>query len=345
MTVSVVEPSSSGHRLYYVRVLAQGADRVEWVTTAAAASSPEAQVHLRPLVDSGRLLVRVLDPWPGRVRVLLRLRGVVAVPDGDRWLGAVLVAGLLRRASYRVLLMRPDRRGVVLNAGARGRRLAKSLALQAISTLTSVRVYGLVDAFGRGAAELGGSIGPVADPVLPRSVPSVPSVSRAAGLVVGLLGAVDVRKNPALVARACAAVEGARLVVVGGVSAEALAVLAAAGLGDRLSVDDRYVDEDELTRVAAGCDVIAVLYDNHDSSSGVLALAAQVGVPVLVPYGSRLAATAGDFGLPTRLDVAAVVEALGVVARDGDALRAAARTAGKLVGTQDFVDALIGPTP
>ena len=261
--------------------------------------------------------------------------------DGDRWLGAAALAGVRSGTSCRLLVMRPERaNAIALGAAQRARRQLKRVLLQFIGRLPGVSAFGLVDAFGHGA-DLRDGVVPVADPVLPRSIPEV---QRAPGLVVGLLGAVDVRKNPALLAAACLALPEARLVVVGGVSPDALTQLESAGLGDRLSVDNRYVNEEELVGAAAGCDVIAVLYDNHDSSSGVLALAAQVGVPVLVPAGSRLAATAGDFGLETSRDLDDVVSTLRLLETRGDELRSAARSAGALVGTQDFVTKLTGRT-
>jgi glycosyltransferase involved in cell wall biosynthesis len=362
VTVRILEPSSAGHRLYYVRVLAEGcAEPVEWVTTLDAVSSPEAAVHLGAVVESGRLAVRVLEPWPSKVQALAiagsSAADVVVVPDGDRWLpaAAVVLASALRRprTTYRLLMMRPELAdSVPTGVASRLRRVAKGLVVQAISVLNRahsvVEVFGLVDAFGYGADLLRSGVTPVADPVAERAVPEI-SRDDSPALVVGLLGAVDLRKNPELLASACREVfrdiDG-RLLVVGGVSAEAADALAKSGLTNRqLTVENRYVDEAELVSAAATCDVIALLYSNHDSSSGVLALAAQVGTAVLVPYGSRLAATAdrGGFGLPATLTVDGVSAALrGAVERAGQ-LRAAARRAGELVGTEDFVTKLAGP--
>jgi glycosyltransferase involved in cell wall biosynthesis len=363
VTVRILEPSSSGHRLYYVRVLAEGCTSpLEWVTTAAAVASQEANVHLRHLLASGQLTVRVLEPWPGKARALrtaaMDASDVVVVPDGDRSLPAAVVLALVSliargpRPAYRFLLMRPELGNTVPVRGRnRWRRKMKRLLLQVISVLggkqPSVRIFGLVDAFGYDAALLLDGVIAVPDPVVARS--AAPSPPRAGRLVVGLLGAVDLRKNPDLLASACRdvfrGIEG-QLVVVGRVSADALTALTSVGLTKtQLVVENRYVDEEELVVAAAACDVIALLYANHDSSSGVLALAAQVGVPVLVPSRSRLASTAGrgGFGLPAELTVAGVSSALRRIAEEGPELRAAAAKAGRLLGTREFVEKLAGP--
>lgn len=360
MTFRILEPSSAGHRLYYVRVLAEGCSQpVEWITTLEAANSKEAVVHLGSVVASGRLTVRILEPWPGKAPALRGAAGtpedVVVVPDGDRWLPAMsaVLAARRPRSAYRLLLMRPQLLDTV-TAGrrSRARRAAKGLLLKALSAAGRRRgcleVFGLVDAFGYGADQLVGQVVAVADPVMPRRAAETPA-EPAASLVVGLLGAVDERKNPGLLAAACRDVftelDG-RLIVVGAVTPEAAAALSAAGLTkSQLSVENRYVDEEELTGAAAICDVIALLYANHDSSSGVLALAAQVGTPVLVPQGSRLAATAdrGGFGISAELTVEGVALALRQVRARGRELSAAAGRAGALLGTEDFVGKLAGP--
>ena len=359
MTVKVLEPSAAGHRLYYVRVLAEGcAEPIEWFTTAAAAASVQAGIHLGAAVAEGRVRVRVLNPWPGKLRALIGVPStpsdVVVVPDGDRWLPAATLLRLwllVRRRqspSYRLLLMRPELRDMARKPiPVRIRRAVKSLMVRTVSgDRAAVQALGLVDAFGFAADRLRDGVVPVADPVAARQVSSVGGADR---LVVGLLGAVDERKSPGLVAQACReAFDGSpgRLVVVGGISPDALLSLRTAGLtSDQLHVENRYVDEDELVTAAAGCDVIAVMYTNHDSSSGVLALAAQVGVPVLVPAGSRLAATAerGGFGVPAEPTVAGLADALRGLRAQQPALRAAAERAGRLLGTDDFVDKLTRP--
>lgn len=358
MTVIVLEPSAAGHRLYYVRVLAEGcSEPMQWWTSSEALASRMADVHLQQLLADGRLTVRVVDPWPSSRRALHLASGagsdLVVVPDGDHWLPAAAATRLLsvlRRGGpvYRLLLMRPELKDMArtpLRVGAR--RLVKRLLVRSLTRGHSkVQALGLVDAFGYGADHLLDGVVPVSDPVVARQIPAG---STTGDLVVGLLGAVDERKRPALVAAACreAFVEQpGRLVVVGRISVGASAALAQSGLSaDQLHLENRYVDEDELVAAAAQCDVIAVMYANHDSSSGVLALAAQVGVPVLVPAGSRLAATAGlgGFGVPAEPTIEGVAMALLELRDQLPGLRLAAREAGRRLGTGDFVQKLTRP--
>jgi glycosyltransferase involved in cell wall biosynthesis len=362
VSVRVIEPSSSGHRLYYVRVLAEGSpEPVEWVTTLEAASSAEARVHLQTLLETDRLTVRVLEPWPSKSTALSKsaARGDMAVPDGDRWLGAVAVLACRRvvrpkatLSACRLLLMRPhaspDSGSPLL---ARFRRTLKSSMVRVVVRLRPLRIeiFGLVDPFGGDSTALPYGIEPVADPVLPRTDLSAVTRGDGAGLVVGLLGNIDLRKNPALVAAACHdrfSRGGGRLLVVGGVGDEASVALASAGLSaEHLFVENRYVSDEELFGAARACDVLALMYDNHESSSGVLALAAQAGVAVVVPRGSRLAevAVGAGFGVPSDFTVAALSTALAEVANRLTELSEAAARAGASLGTLAFVSALAGP--
>lgn len=371
-TLRIVEPNASGHRLYYVKVLADavmacGRGRVEWITSAQAATSSQAQVQLNALVSSGRLGVRVLEPWPDRSAVLGEVttnepRDVVCLPDGDTWLPSVASAVARRKLGARtntitVLCLRPPARGAYGTGGARRlHHVAKTGLLTAIRVLARtagarISVLGLVDAFGCATTRLAAGVRPVRDPITPR-LPATRAAARATHgipedeFVVGLLGAVNARKNPGIVARGCAAVfadRPGRLLVMGKIAPEARAALNAAGLPQhQLDVQDRYVDEVELTTASAVCDVLALVYDNAQSASGIAALAAQTGTAVLVPVGTTLEAVAvGEgFGVATRPDELSIARALGIVIAESLRLSEGAARARACLGTDDFTSAL-----
>src|SRR4051812_13362892 len=101
--VFVVEPSSSGHRLYYVRVLAlSGPKQFVWITTQDAAESSEAEIHLGDLIKAGRIVPRIFDDWRSRRKIIAavtrlvkrdgRADDVVVVLDGDLWLPTLIVS-------------------------------------------------------------------------------------------------------------------------------------------------------------------------------------------------------------------------------------------------------------
>ena len=85
--VIVIESNPSGHRLYYVALLADAARErglvFEWWTCSAAQVSPEAEVHL----GHRGVAVRLVETGVSRVGVLRMAlrdeRAWVVIPDGD----------------------------------------------------------------------------------------------------------------------------------------------------------------------------------------------------------------------------------------------------------------------
>lgn len=369
LKTKILEPNPHGHRLYYVRILAEAlpCGSVEWLTTPEAAKSQEAQVHLSHLLDARSLHCVQMESWHQRRKVLRTLghgEHLVVIPDGDKWLPTLLWQSLLtlgrpHHAKYRVLCMRPPVRGSgARNAAATLRTLAKWLLIRAIARLNArsrgVELFSLVDSFGFTADWAPAGALPVADPVMPRDLPTREQARRRLGidedvLVVGLLGVIDQRKNPDIVLAGC--VEAFRhmkglLLVAGQVRAQGFpSDSARPGWGlHQLCLLDRYLSEDELGAAAAACDAVALLYDNHGSSSGVLSLAAQAGAAVIVPQGSRLAriAQVGGFGVGSSLSAPGIAGSLERVAAEREVLSRAALRASSRLGIADFVAKLTG---
>ena len=365
--VQILEPNASGHRLYYVRVLAEAlsGSTVEWLTSPEAAISREAEVHLSEVLDRALLRCVQIDSWQQRRKVLRDVNQadhLVIIPDGDRWLPVLLwrtllTLGVPRRASYRVLCIRPP-----LEASGGGRVLAKlrgaakSLLIRAIACLNSrsraIEIFSLVDSFGFTADWVPVGTSPVADPVMPRELPSRAQARQHLGiaediLVVGLLGVIDQRKNPEMVAAGCVTAfrhMNGLLLVAGQMAVEVVPSDSFAALSGshQLHVEDRYLSEDELGVAAAACDAVALMYDNHASASGVLSLAAQAGAAVIVPRRSRLAriARAGGFAIESSFSGEDFARSLQRVASERDALSSAALHASSRLGIADFVTRL-----
>jgi hypothetical protein len=353
--IVVVEGDPEGHRLYYLRVLAE-ADQprpLVWLTTRAAAQSRQAEVHLGSL-RPGRLDGRILDDLRPAVALPQLASQDVVIPDGDKWLPAVVRQRAAHRPrSLRLLLMRPPAAiRVDRDYRARWLKAAGKAALTGIAgrrRTGTVHVWQLGDPFGY--TDSGRARPPVVpDPVLPRTVPSrqwarVQLGLPSSGPVVGLLGLVDRRKNPGLVAAAVAQ-QSAHLLVAGELTREAAQALERSGLpSDRLTVCEGYLSVYDFAAAAAASDVLAALYDNHHSSSGILALAAQAGTGVLVPAGGMLerVVSAGRFGvvapaLSTVTAATALADALGRSSELGEAAHA---TSGRL-GARQFQSALLG---
>jgi hypothetical protein len=362
----IIEPESAGHRLRYVRLLAEAAtDRtVEWLTRSDSARSSAADVHLGALIDTGHILVRTVDDWSSHRRVLRQAAESagplsVAIPDGDHWLPSLLWAVATRRswmcrASWNVLVMRPPERGL---RGTSAAGLAKAAVIRSLDSAArtagapSIGVYALVDAFGSNDKVMPGTVA-VRDPV-ELGAPVSQSAARVRlglgpGVVVGLLGSVDLRKNPRLIADACAIAltgDDDRLLVAGRLGAGVAEALSGSSLAaGRLVVRNQYLEEDELADCVAACDVMSLLYDNHASASGLIGLAACAGVPVLVPAGTRLDATAAwaGFGVAVSLQAASVARGVRVALRDQLTLSRHAHESATRLGVDDFATALAG---
>jgi len=367
----IIEPSAGGHRLRYVRLLAERAPAasVEWITTRAAASSREAGIHLSELTSQGRLAITVLPRWSAHRALETAARAserrpstrlVVAIPDGDRWLPqlglmAVTRPRLFGQAHWNVLLMRPPDPPRFRGSGATTLRTkakaAMSEGVAAIGRRTNwIDVYSLDDAFGfetSPSSRLAGLKDPVDAPrarsrTLARSELGLPEK----GSIVGLIGAMDVRKNPGLVARGSAAVlTGAddRLLLAGRLGHGVAEQVEHSGLGTNHVVRRAgYLSDDELIDCVSSCDVLALMYSNHNSASGMMALAAACGVPVLVPAGTKLAdlACGLGFGVAVRTEQSAVSDGIRQALKTHDALATAALEAARALEVNSYVDSL-----
>src|SRR4051812_13685148 len=269
--VFVVEPSNSGHRLYYVRVLALSRpEQFVWITTRGAASSPEAEVHLADLIEAGRIVPRVLDDWRSRRKIIGavtrlverdgRADDVVVVLDGDLWLPTLIVS-LWRRghvARWSILLLRPPERWRAATWRTAIADFPKVVAIRLLQLVSrasgiDVKLAGLADAFGYAPSETCGLIS-VRDPILPRDTWTREEARATLGLpndafVVSLLGPISRRKNLPLTAKAVSALPPALnpvLLVCGRLAPDLREELAGLVPDGRLVTHDRYVPEDEL---------------------------------------------------------------------------------------------------
>jgi len=211
-----------------------------------------------------------------------------------------------------------------------------------------VRLYGLIDPFGFGSAHLPNGTVAIQDPIVPRRVPTQRAARAALGLsddafVVGLLGAINDRKNPRVIAEACAQAFDStndKLLVVGKIEARARERIEGAGLNNQqIFLADGYVSDEDLVTAASACNIIALLYDNAQSPSGILALACQVGTLVLVPKDTQLADLAywAGIGVPCAIDAQSAFNAIHKVIREGLRPEERVRNAISKLSDNDFV--------
>jgi glycosyltransferase involved in cell wall biosynthesis len=222
--------------------------------------------------------------------------------------------------------------------------LAKSFLIGASMAIAGARridfrAYYLTDAFGVTKQRYLLPRPTVIDPVVVRERETRNSARKAIGmdmqtLVVGIIGAVDERKNPTLALHAVLSLQNAipnRLLLAGQISPQLRAETRTELSHQSVTIAGGYLDEAALSRHAAACDIILAMYENHDSPSGILALAAQQGVPVIVPCGGLLEDVVMSLGIGATAtfdpgDIArAITETLEQRPQFADALEVAAR--------------------
>jgi glycosyltransferase involved in cell wall biosynthesis len=360
-TTAIVELAPFGHRLHYVRLLAEHlapAERLLLVSPAVADSSEftqhlghlEAEVVVLGADDHATALPEALAVATARGA------GHLVVPEADKAVLPVLRAllrGALRwarpcRPRVTLLLMR-----TALPGGPETATLGmavKPALVAVLRTLPGVRVRFLTDAFGVVTRRRGfPGLRPVRDPVPP---PEPAPTGTAAGprTRIGVLGVITARKNVPVLVRAAARRPAVDVVLAGRCDPDVRAFLTtdpdatqlrAAG---RLDVDDRLLDDAEFDAALRSVDAVAVLHDN-DAPSGIVAEACARGIPVVGPdrgwVATVLAAT--GCGVPARVDDPdAVAAAADRLAADRVTYVRAACSAATSLGVTDFVHGLVG---
>lgn len=345
----VLETGGGGHRWRYVATVVDDAAEqgrsVVVVTTQDAVSRQEYDTFAAESLRRAAARTVLVPPVAGgrsRVRMVLRLRrdlaaelaqgGVLAVPDGDHWIGPVLAAWPKRRR-VRVLVMRPALPGQRTTVT----RKVKWAVTRAAGTLLPGTVGGLVSPLHPLAGSRIGGVLMVPDP------PDVPPLlsrdeARArlgldARPVLLVCGAIDRRKSIAELLEWAAQHQGEwRLALAGRFTPAARELLDAhlarhgeAGMRNVL-VEDRFLSAEELGTWVSSADCIAVMHEN-EGSSGIQLTAAAAGVPVL-GWGAQdvragIDAGVGGAWLEARSPQAierGVQRAVGSARRDHDAL-------------------------
>ena len=112
-------------------------------------------------------------------------------------------------------------------------------------------------------------------------------------------GAYRANKGLDVLVDAMRAVPDARLVVAGPVPSADVDHVAGllAPLGERVTWDRRLIPDDELRGVFDGVTAVVLPYERFEAQSGVLHLAIEMGVPVVVSDAGGLAEVTRDLGI------------------------------------------------
>lgn len=292
--VRVLEPRSGGHRLWYVRLIADAApDRCTLVTTADCLRSTEFTLHL----GSSQLSTEVVDRVPGdggrwfmaALAIAPQRRGAIIVPDAESALRHLLTARVHRPTAMTAVLMRMNR-----GVGPRGAVVfAAKLALAVVLRLRWGRRLRLIALLPAGstrspALRLAG-VGMVHDPVRFQPWTTDPDAARRrlhlpAGMpIFSIVGPLSERKCVLEVIEAWTSADSppGLLMLAGTATPEVVEAVDRAGPPSEscIVLRDQYVDDAQFDTYLTASDVAVLLYRNR-GSSGVLgkALAADCDV-------------------------------------------------------------------
>lgn len=302
-SVLVVETSSAGHRLEYVRLIAELAAEhgasIELATTAAVIESEEyerelrtrANVRAHAVLEPGKSLrVQLVNTWRSLRRAAAG-SSVLVIPNIDEKLVALaLFHPLFRRVDVRGIVMRP-----VDSSETRPPKLRLKAAL--ISWLRG-RGEGILDLVSPIALASDVTAGTyIVDPsgLLGTFSADVPMneagrsleewKSSASTPVLGILGMLNDRKCVEEILRAAIDTRAFRLVIAGKPSSpefgERLVELAQTLGAQGAFLLPRGLSARELEGCVRSCDVLSLAYRNERGSSGFLMHAVRNGIPVL----------------------------------------------------------------
>lgn len=284
----IVEPNHDGHRMGYVRMLADWALRqqmkVSVATSQVAPSSSEWNVHLADLGD--RLMIHTGDYRQiSAVESLSRAvePSVTVIPDGDRHLAPLALRGWHGTGLVRILVMRPDAEPRRLPGTQAALGVIRKSLMLAADRQQAVAVFGLKSGIPSHRTSLlrwvSDPVGLEVDESLLRSLREQ-LAEHGVCYWVGVFGYVSDRKNLDLVARAVVGLPGVGLLVVGVVSDSAwqksksdLQALQAEG---RFRHVPGPVDGIFLDSAIAAVDCVIAAHSNG-GPSGVVARAAATG--------------------------------------------------------------------
>lgn len=292
-TILIVEPSASGHRLHYVRILV--ASCIQRDLPVVVLTTPEAQSHENWALHLGGLSAE-LGVMTGTDDILgdavrasrdLHTRRTV-IPDGDHYISSLVRTGWAGSGKLSVLVMRANAQSG--SGVARALRTGiKRTALIAAGTRRAVEVHVLRSPLD----ERGGVLRWVPDPVeLSVSDEATHEVRRllarhAQRKWIGVFGRVTERKNLPLILRALEQVSLSAGLLIGGSVDDDVEVQVASQLVElrrrgipvvRLATP---VSDELLDSAIASADCVVAAHSN-EGPSGIVAKSASAARPMVL---------------------------------------------------------------
>lgn len=296
----IIEKNATGHRLYYVNLLARAAlargDKVAVVLGTSQIGAQEIDIHLRSISD--QISAAFVDSFElSDIEQLSKKYGasITVVPDGDLFAISLARAGRWKgTGELSILIMRERAQPMPIFGMQFAKTLIRSQYFRRAGNIASVRVTYLKAISWRGRTNRLVAIDPV---TLTSNAGDVSQLRETWGMDpdrywFGVLGAISERKNCAVIAEALLALPGADIgFLIAGkcndnslvASADHLAQLKLGGAS--VIVIDRLLSDVEIDSAVSSLDCVVLAHSN-EGSSGLFGKAAASGTRV-VAAGAR----------------------------------------------------------
>ena len=300
--VLILERIHSGHRLYYVRILATAAhergSKVTIVLGKGGAESEEARLHLSTLPESIGIREEIGADLTTAARLSHQLKAdVTVVPDGD-WLLKPLVKARRWRGTgaLSLLVMREPNAGPGRTLSSSIKRSGKLLAMRWVASLSRVRLSVLKSATWTGSSEFNVAHDPV---TLTTTRGKAAATVQEWGVTpnrywFSVLGAVNSRKNLPLVVEALSQIGSSELGLFVGGACDPGELRAAQpwiqefeARGGRVAIVDRLLSDDELDAAVLAVSCIVIAHSN-EGPSGLFGKAAAAGTRIVAAGAQSL---------------------------------------------------------
>lgn len=297
--VLIVEPNPTGHRLFYVRLIARAAhsrgDHVAIVLGREVDLDAE-RIHLGQLPEG----VAILRSPAGSIVELADLAArldvdIVVVPDGDRL--ALQLATRLRwsaTAQLNLLVMRESAQPSSLAFMTKIKSFIRTTAFSRVAAMRQVRLVILKSAAWHGKSRFRVAIDPVQLTLTPGAAADFRRRHKVDGdrYWFGVVGAISSRKNLPLIMEALESHTRSSGLIVAGqldddVSPEVRRKLIALAERGLAVVVDKLLTDEELDAAVAATDCIVLAHSN-EGPSGLLGKAAAIGTRIVAAGAESL---------------------------------------------------------
>ena len=311
--VFIIEPNSSGHHFYYVKLLAEEVlskshpVNLFLFTTSASMDSSEFTIHLANIKKLTIICLPLEELSLRRLsgNTLLENATWITFPDSDRLLTQIAIGHWQISSPTTFLVMRPDgerRRvwGLGLMIG-----IAKKSLIALNNLRTNVHVFALKSPLSRRKLPLPWVSDPITLTDTQQKIAEYRKVlnSKPPTHWVGVFGYITLRKNLDLIVDAIADDQSLGLFVAGSIDQDVMEIVE--HQLQRLQDDERLIniagplDDNALDSAIASVDVVVAAHSN-DGPSGIVSKAAALGKPVALAGAKSLRLDARNLGKQAR---------------------------------------------